>query len=295
MAVLKAQSDGNAPSNAQIGDTIITNGGNYRVVAPNTPGSSYNSSSGFWSVKDGSVGSYTASAQDLVNRNNQQLSDAAASANLISLRSSAEAARFNSVEAQKARDWQEYMSNTAHQRQVKDLIAAGLNPVLSASLGGASTPSGSTASTAAVNGQRADVDTSLPGFYENILGTVLGNQTQRDIAKIQAETQLQTAKISSAASMYAANTSAAANRYGADRAFESSNALNKLLNSIMSGNSSKVISNIGSSIDDLASEISNTPAGRTLSKLGEVTYNIFDSIRRDVDRYVDSYNYNYKK
>lgn len=46
--------------------------------------------------------------------------------------------KWSSAESEKARDWMAYMSNTAIQRQVNDLRKAGLNPVLAASLGGAS-------------------------------------------------------------------------------------------------------------------------------------------------------------
>lgn len=63
---------------------------------------------------------------------------------------------FNSAEAQKNRDWEQMMSSTAHQREVKDLIAAGLNPILAVNQG-ASSPTSAPASLNSHSTPKADI------------------------------------------------------------------------------------------------------------------------------------------
>lgn len=66
-----------------------------------------------------------------------------------------EQANYNASEAQKARDYETWMSNTAYQRAVADMIKAGINPILAAQLGGASTPSGVAATSGLATAQKA--------------------------------------------------------------------------------------------------------------------------------------------
>lgn len=107
----------------------------------------------------GFLGSTTQTAQDAFNSSQasadkaMQFSAAQAAQQMAFQKAMMENQQaYNSAEAKKQRDWQEQMRATAYQATVKDMIAAGINPILAAQLGATSAGSGTAASSGMASG-----------------------------------------------------------------------------------------------------------------------------------------------
>lgn len=100
---------------------------------------------------------------------------------------------WNRDQAKVLLDWQEQMSNSAHQRAVKDLSAAGLNPILSVTQGAASTPAGTASSGTAPTGGASSVGApraAQPLPVQNAVEAAFNSAARvASIRNIEAQTQ----------------------------------------------------------------------------------------------------------
>lgn len=199
---------------------------------------------------------YVQSAVDLARYNTRTSQSMAREQMAFQKEQNAKAMAFNATEAQKNRDWQELMSSTAHQREVRDLLEAGLNPILSANQG-AATGSGAQAQGVTSAGAKGSVDTSAVSAFMNAFQQI----NQMRIAEKQIDAQVAMNLLNNQTTRYAADKGAYASISAAGMnasAYRYATDMNKWLyeNSYM-GTDKLISSVVGSIMNNMGSVMSD--------------------------------------
>jgi len=95
---------------------------------------------------------------------------------------------FNNDQAIAARAWTQGMSDTAYRRSMKDMRKAGLNPILAYKQGGASAPSGASASGGMSSGSQAQMKDIVTPAMASAMQVAT---TTTNLKNIQAQTEMQ--------------------------------------------------------------------------------------------------------
>lgn len=225
-------SDAQIRANQQAVHDYFTNGGELRKSSNDVALTNFKSAKDSTTTNAKSASKSTGLSSDVLASYANQITNANNNANQMSIQ-----------QAQINRDFQEYMSNTSHQREVADLAKAGLNPILSAN-NGASTPSGATASISdnssnlasllggAINGMVALATTSMNNAnqlqmnkdtlaQQKLLG-LLGLDMSKYQADLGYNASVYASNNAKQASMYAAMMSNAAAKYSSDMSYAAS-------------------------------------------------------------------------